>query len=79
MEAARTDWIDGTRFVPGSEGPYEKDCSMGPWDSGKVWFSYWNGTFWGCTCRTPQEAYVKRYETSVFGDNRWRGLKEQPK
>ena len=70
-----TPWVPG-HIKPVRPGVYETQ--------GKVLalvseFQHWNGRFWGMVGESVAEAANKANAMSVYQDDKWRGLAEEPK
>lgn len=44
-----------------------------------IWYSYWNGEFWGMTEETAQEAIASAQKKSVYQDLPWRSMRKVQK
>ena len=63
-----TPWFDYT-VKPVRKGVYERLLP-----GGSVFFSHWNGEFWGLGVSSPEEARLYRNKPSFYNHGRWRGL-----
>lgn len=63
----RTPWFDGS-VKPVHVGVYQRS------DDGCVWFSHWNGSFWGCMADTRRRALFEALQPSYKQNLPWRGL-----
>jgi hypothetical protein len=70
----KTRWFDGIKFVPGCVGLYQRL----PSDRGTIFWSYWNGRYWGLWSYTAQGAINYRRIKSSEQSLDWRGLAKDP-
>jgi len=66
-----TDWYD-PKQKPTKIGVYQRD------HDGRLWYSYWNGSYWGMTSAFADFAFQYRLQKSAYQEMPWRGLQRNP-
>ena len=69
-----TPWFPG-HIKPVRPGVYQTDSDGYP----EPLFQHWNGRFWGCAYTSVDNAAVNNSWRSMFQNDAWRGLAEEPK
>jgi hypothetical protein len=69
-EQKLTPWFPG-HIKPTRHGVYQ--------NGGPTVYQHWNGKAWGYASHTPEGAAAQAGMESIFQNDRWRGLAEDPK
>jgi hypothetical protein len=71
-EMKLTPWYPGN-IKPVREGVYMLMCGFGV----EVGYQYWDGSYWGLWCSTPQDAFHFRGKCGAKDQNgMWRGVRK---
>ena len=68
-----------TPWFPGSVRPVRVGIYKRRWNIGVVYYSFWNGYFWGLSSVFPIFAVRDKKESSPNQSIAWRGLAREPK
>lgn len=67
-----TEWMRG-QYKPLRIGLFKRQIP-----TGNIWWSYWNGAYWGLSAQNPQVAERLRFERSLHQELPWYGLARNP-